>query len=122
LLPVPESTHVSTPTQPGARTALAKVAAALPKDKRATLEGSPLFSPGLFANPQFGARMDSLRAAIDTRRYVLLSYQDAKDVPSERRVRALALAFCGDTWTFGSWCELGDDFRWPHTSRSCAAR
>jgi predicted DNA-binding transcriptional regulator YafY len=95
----------------GARTALAKVATALPKDKRATLEGSPLFSPGYFQDSRLGARMDLLRVAIDARRHVLLRYQDAKGATSERRVRSLALAFWGETWTLGGWCELRNDFR-----------
>jgi predicted DNA-binding transcriptional regulator YafY len=95
----------------GARTALAKIATALPKDKRATLESSPLFSPGYFADPRLGARLDSLRAAIDARRYVLLGYQDALGAASQRRVRSLALAFWGNAWTLGTWCELRNDFR-----------
>lgn len=95
----------------GARTALAKIATALPKGKRATLEASPLFSPGFFIDPRLGVRMDQLRAAIDARRYVMLRYEDALGTASERRVRCLALAFWGDAWTLGAWCELRNDFR-----------
>jgi len=95
----------------GARNALVKIAAALPNDKRATLERAPLFAPGFSVDPRLGARLDALREAIGTRRYVLLGYQDARGDASERRVRSLALAFWGDAWTLGAWCELRRDFR-----------
>jgi len=80
----------------GARTALAKIATALPKDKRARWESSPLFSPGFAVDPRLDTRIDSLRAAVDGRRYILLSYQDAEGAASERRVRSLALVFWGE--------------------------
>src|SRR6266567_4498160 len=38
----------------GARSALSKIAAALPGDKRAALESSPLFAPGFFVDPKPG--------------------------------------------------------------------
>jgi predicted DNA-binding transcriptional regulator YafY len=95
----------------GARSALSKIAAALPKEKRTTLESSRLFSPDFFINPQMGAQMDVLRKAIDGHRYVQLDYRDAKDVDSQRRLRPLGLFFWGGAWTLGAWCELRNDFR-----------
>lgn len=95
----------------GARSALAKIAAALPGDKRATLESSRLFSPGFFINPQLGVQMDVLRQAIDGRRYVQLAYRDVDNKASQRRVRPLGLFFWGGAWTLGARCELRNDFR-----------
>src|SRR5437667_12238842 len=52
----------------GARSALAKIAAALPGDKRVALERSPLFAPGFFIDPKPGERLDNLRRAVAERR------------------------------------------------------
>ena len=95
----------------GARSALSKIASVLPKDKRATLESSRLFSPDFFINPQMGAQMDILRKAIDGHRYVQLEYRDVDRKDSQRRVRPLGLFFWGGAWTLGAWCELRNDFR-----------
>lgn len=95
----------------GARSALAKIAGALPRDKRIKLESSRLYSPSFFIGPETSARMDQLRAAIDQRRAVRLDYRDARDTPSVREVRPLGLFFWGDAWSLGAWCELRADFR-----------
>ncbi|HTE40454.1 MAG TPA: YafY family protein [Steroidobacteraceae bacterium] len=95
----------------GARSALSKIASALPKDKRVTLESSRLFSPDFFINPHINAQMDILRAAIDRRRCVELTYKDAKGADSARRIRPLGLFFWGFAWSLGAWCELRKDFR-----------
>ena len=95
----------------GARSALSKIAIALPKDKRATLESSRLFSPDFFINPRANAQMDRLRVAIDEHRSVELNYRDGEGRDSLRRVRPLGLFFWGYAWSLGAWCELRSDFR-----------
>jgi len=95
----------------GARSALSKIATALPNDKRVTLESSRLFSPNFFINPQMSAQMDQLRIAIDEHRGVQLSYRDADGRDSSRQVRPLGLFFWGYAWSLGAWCELRSDFR-----------
>ena len=95
----------------GARSALAKIATVLPKEKRTALEASRLFSPDFFINPQVGAQMDALRGAINGCRYVDLAYRDVDGRETRRRVRSLGLFFWGDAWTLGGWCELRQDFR-----------
>jgi predicted DNA-binding transcriptional regulator YafY len=95
----------------GARAALSKIAAALPKDKRTTLESSRLFSPDFFINPQMGVQMDVLRKAIDQQRSVELHYRDDKGRDSQRHIRPLGLFFWGGAWSVGAWCELRNDFR-----------
>ena len=95
----------------GARSALAKIAAALPTDKRVALERAPLFAPGFFIDPKPGRRLDALREAIAERRWADLDYQDAQARASQRRVRPLGLYFWGGAWSLAAWCELRRDFR-----------
>lgn len=95
----------------GARSALAKIATALPQEKRATLESSRLFSPNFCFSPQLGERMDAMRSAIDGRRRLELDYRDNDGRDSKRCVHPLGLFFWGGAWTLGAWCELRNDFR-----------
>jgi predicted DNA-binding transcriptional regulator YafY len=74
-----------------ARGALAKIAAALPEQKRAAVHESRLFAPGYFIDPQWGVRLDSLRAAIVKHRYVEFEYRDGHAQDSQRRVRPFAV-------------------------------
>ena len=95
----------------GARSALAKIAAVLPKDKRALLESSPLFAPGFFVDPKPGERLEAIRGAIAAHRFAELDYRDGHGMASTRKVRPLGLYFWGDAWTLAAWCELRADFR-----------
>lgn len=95
----------------GARTALAKIAAALPRDKRAALESARLFAPDFFIDPAPGQRLDLLRRALAQHQVVRLTYRDGKEAVSERRLHPLALFFWGGGWTLAAWCELRADFR-----------
>lgn len=94
-----------------AELALAKIAAALPRDKRAVLESAPLFAPGSAADRIAGPRLDQLRAAIHGRLRIDLEYADGAGAATRRTVRPLACAFWGGTWTLAAWCELRGDFR-----------
>ena len=106
----------------GARSALAKIAAALPSDKRIALERSRLFAPGFFIDPQPGERLETLRRAIADARFADLDYRDAESRATQRRVRPLGLYFWGDGWTLGAWCELRQDFRNFRLDRIIAVR
>ena len=90
---------------------LAKIAGALPKDKRIVLERTPLFAPDFFIDKAVGERLDVMRGAIQKREVVQLDYTDMKGKNSLRTVRPLACAFWGGTWSLESWCELRNDFR-----------
>lgn len=94
-----------------ARSAMSKIRAALPSDKRIALDATPLFAPSFAIDPATGRHMDTLRCAINEMRYVELHYHDGNAVPSKRRVRSLGLFYWGNRWTLGAWCELRDDFR-----------
>jgi predicted DNA-binding transcriptional regulator YafY len=95
----------------GARGALAKIAAAMSADKRATLEKLPFFVPSFHLDSANLARVDALHRAIDARRVVSFAYCDRIGAQSERRVWPLALAYWGARFTVGAWCELRGDFR-----------
>jgi predicted DNA-binding transcriptional regulator YafY len=94
-----------------ARGALAKIAAALPADKRIAMERTRIFAPAFFIGPALGARMDQMRAAIAARQALDVDYQDVRARLTRRRIWPLALYFWGGTWTLGAWCELRGDFR-----------
>jgi len=95
----------------GARSALAKIAAALPKDKRAALESARLFAPNFFIDPRPGERLELMREAMSEHRYAELDYKDVNGAASARRIRPLGLYFWGDVWSLAAWCELRQDFR-----------
>lgn len=95
----------------GARGALAKIASAMPADKRATLERAPFFAPSFHIKGDFSEKVDALHRAIDGRRIVSFAYSDRNDAKTERRVWPLGLVYWGAKWTVGAWCELRDEFR-----------
>jgi predicted DNA-binding transcriptional regulator YafY len=95
----------------GARSALAKIAAALPAAKRIALERSPLFAPAFRVDPRAGERLEPLRQAIAARQVSELDYRDGTGCITRRRVRPLALYFWGEVWTLAAWCELRQGFR-----------
>lgn len=95
----------------GARSAIAKISAVLPPDKRRTLEATPVHAPNFFINERMSQYMDDLRRAVNESRYVELHYADIDAKESIRRVRSLGLFYWGDRWTLGAWCELRNDFR-----------
>lgn len=95
----------------GARSAMAKIAAALPREKRAALEDTRLFAPDFFIDPRPGEHLEQLRAAMKTHQVVQLQYRDVQARASLRRVRPLGLYFWGGAWSLAAWCELRSDFR-----------
>ncbi|CAH2902680.1 MAG: Transcriptional regulator, YafY family [uncultured Paraburkholderia sp.] len=86
----------------GARGALAKIASAMPADKRASLERLAIFAPSFHIRSEFSTQFDTLHRAIDTRHVVSFAYTDVNGAATERRVWPLALAYCGARWTLGA--------------------
>src|SRR5215510_3652441 len=93
------------------KSALVKIANALPAGRRDEMEKTRLFAPGFRFNPAVGATLETIRQAIGQRRVLVLDYVDAKGDNSNRSVRPLALYFWGSVWTLGAWCESRNDFR-----------
>jgi predicted DNA-binding transcriptional regulator YafY len=94
-----------------ARTAIEKIVAALPAERRMAVEQTRLYAPNFHVNAAAMAQLEAVRAAIGERRVLRLDYRDAQGKGSERQVWPIALYFWGGTWTLGAWCELRRDFR-----------
>ncbi|WP_110421631.1 helix-turn-helix transcriptional regulator [Burkholderia vietnamiensis] len=95
----------------GARSALAKIASAMPADKRTALDRLPVFAPSFHIDETFCAKVDAIHQAVDTRHIVSFDYRDRLGAHTKRRVWPLGLVYWGGRWTIGAWCELRDDFR-----------
>jgi predicted DNA-binding transcriptional regulator YafY len=95
----------------GARSALAKIAAVLPPDKRRTLEASPIHAPQFFIDTHTSQYMDAVRSAISEQTVLRLHYEDADGGVSQRDIWPLGIFYWGNRWTVGAWCELRQDFR-----------
>ena len=94
-----------------ALSAIAKIATALPPERRQWLEASRTYVPQFHIPKQLGERFELLRGAIRDRLKVHFVYADVEKKLSERRVRPLSLYFWGEHWTLAAWCESRDDFR-----------
>jgi predicted DNA-binding transcriptional regulator YafY len=94
-----------------ANRALRKIEAVLPAELREKIDDVLLYAPGFKAAPELRKKLDSLHAAAQQRRIVLVAYCREDGQPSVRRVHPLALYFWGGTWTLAAWCELRQDFR-----------
>ena len=94
-----------------ARSALSKIALALPPARREELERSRLFAPGFHIKPEASASLETARQAILQRRKLRVEYVDGQQSASQRTIRPMAVYFWGTTWTLAAWCEARDDFR-----------
>ncbi|MGC2497853.1 MAG: WYL domain-containing protein [Acidobacteriaceae bacterium] len=94
-----------------ANRALRKIEAVLPAQLREKIDDVLLYAPGFKAAPELRRKLDTLHAAAQQRRIVLVAYCREDGQPSVRRVHPLALYFWGGTWTLAAWCELRLDFR-----------
>ncbi|MCG5074468.1 helix-turn-helix transcriptional regulator [Paraburkholderia tagetis] len=95
----------------GARGALAKIAAAMPAEKRAVLERIAVFAPSYHVDPAYSEKVDALHRAVDARLVVRFAYCDRIGAHTERRIWPLGLVYWGAQWTVGAWCEMREDFR-----------
>ncbi|HVW92222.1 MAG TPA: YafY family protein [Devosia sp.] len=90
--------------------ALAKIAAVLPRDLRDEVDaGSLLVAPG----ESHVATIDLavVRKAIRNERKLALSYRDAEGVESRRVVWPFAISFFDSARIIAAWCELRQDYR-----------
>ena len=94
-----------------AQSALDKIAAALPTDKRIAMDRTRLYAPSFHVDRETGKVLDVMREAIVDGRRLSFQYQDEAGKPSERKVRPLGLYFWGQRWTLAAWCEMREDFR-----------
>jgi predicted DNA-binding transcriptional regulator YafY len=94
-----------------ARSAVSKIALALPKSRREEIERTRLFAP-VFHIPQGAAAgLETIRQAILQRRKLHIEYRDSVARTSRRTLHPLALYFWGTAWSLAAWCESRNDFR-----------
>lgn len=110
------------PLQEAARAALSRIAAVLPEDLKADLDGAGLLvGPGTLPPPPDRIDPALLRRAIRAERKLALAYRDAAGVATERIVWPMALAFFDSARVLVAWCELRGDYRSFRTDRIAAA-
>lgn len=103
-----------------ATNALAKIAAASPKDLRDTLADTGLWVPPLHEAPDTGARLKAVREAIRREHKLKIAYVAETGVPTERAIWPIAMAFYERRQTVAAWCELRSAFRHFRTDRITA--
>lgn len=94
-----------------ARSAMEKIVAALPANRRLAVEQTRLYAPAFHVDARAMRQLESVRDAIGERRVLRLDYRDVNGRESERSVWPLALYFWGGSWTIAAWCESRNDFR-----------
>lgn len=94
-----------------ARSAIAKIAGALPAARREEIERTRLFAPGFLVPPGAAAGVETVHQAISAHRKLLIEYVDKADRASQRTIQPLALNFWGTTWSIAAWCESRQGFR-----------
>lgn len=99
-----------------ARTALGRIGAVLPPDRRAELMDSALLVGPKSEVPE-GAVLQAIRTAMRAESKLRLTYADAAGAASERVVWPVALAFMERVRILVAWCELRQGFRHFRTDR-----
>jgi predicted DNA-binding transcriptional regulator YafY len=94
-----------------ARSAITKIALALPAAWREEIERTKLFAPGFLVPKHAAAGLETVRQAILQRRKLRIEYVDGGNRASTRTLDPLALYFWGTTWSVAAWCESREDFR-----------
>jgi predicted DNA-binding transcriptional regulator YafY len=100
-----------------ARNALAKIAAASPKDLRDTMAETGLWAPPRRPDPAVVVDLKPIREAIRRENKLELAYVDAGGASTERVVWPIGLAFYQGHETIAAWCELREGFRHFRTDR-----
>ena len=94
------------------RSAMAKIALALPPERRESVQGTRLFAPGFNVDPAVAAMLEGVRQAIVRRRKMRIVYERLQGgEASARLVHPFGLYFWGAKWTLTAWCELRNDYR-----------
>jgi predicted DNA-binding transcriptional regulator YafY len=103
-----------------ATNALAKIAAASPKDLRDTLADTGLWVAPVYEAPDTGASLKAVREAIRREHKLKIAYVAESGAPTERAIWPIAMAFYERRQTVAAWCELRSAFRHFRTDRITA--
>jgi predicted DNA-binding transcriptional regulator YafY len=93
------------------RSAISKIALALPKARREEIDRPRLFALAFHIPPGAAAGLDTIRQAVMKRRKLRIVYVDSTERGSARTVWPLALYFWGASWSLAAWCESRKDYR-----------
>ena len=93
------------------RSAVSKIALALPPERRESVENTRLFAPQFHVDPNAGLLLEAARQAIVQRRKLRLVYEKPGEDATPRIVHPLGIYFWGAKWTLVAWCELRVDYR-----------
>ncbi|MCM2395020.1 YafY family transcriptional regulator [Rhizobium sp. S95] len=94
-----------------ARTVNDKISAAVPEPLRRSLQTPVLKAWGSVAATPATLDLAAVRGAIRDEQALDLTYRDAGDRQTERRVRPIALIYYSDTVNLVGWCELRSAIR-----------
>lgn len=94
-----------------ARSAIAKIAAVLPKGRQEEIERTRLFAPDFHIPAGASNGFDAVRRAIMERRKLRIEYRDSGLRVLQRVVHPLGLYFWGAVWSLAAWCESREGFR-----------
>lgn len=100
-----------------ARNALAKIAAAAPKDLRDAMAETGLWAPPVWNRQPVKVDLQPVREAVRKEHKLELAYVDAAGEFTERSIWPIALAFYRGYETIAAWCELREAFRHFRTDR-----
>jgi len=93
------------------RSAISKIALALPKSRREEIDRPRLFALAFHIPPGAAAGLETIRRAVIERRKLRIQYVDSGERASARTVWPLALYFWGASWSVAAWCESRQDYR-----------
>ncbi|MBS7807755.1 YafY family protein [Variovorax sp. PCZ-1] len=91
--------------------ALSRVLSVLPAAARASAESLVVMVPPVGLEPGVQNVLQQLREAAQAKQFCEISYRDAAELRSQRRVRPLGVFYWGKVWTLGAWCESRHAFR-----------
>jgi predicted DNA-binding transcriptional regulator YafY len=91
--------------------ALSRVMSVLPAAARASAESLVVMVPPVGLEPGVQNVLQQLREAAQRKQFCEISYRDAAELRSQRRVRPLGVFYWGKVWTLGAWCESRQAFR-----------
>ena len=94
-----------------AKDVVAKIAAVVPQDLKATLIDTPLYAPMLRAPDKFKVDVADIRRALRIEAKVLLNYRALNGAVSQRVVWPVLVSLFRDTMVLAAWCTLREDFR-----------
>ena len=94
-----------------ARDAIAKIAAVVPGQLRASLLDAPLYAPDFGVSEIDVVDAADIRAALRQNTKLVIHYEDAEGDETMRTIWPVALAYHKGTRLLAAWCELRGDFR-----------